>query len=400
MTRINSKVVKLTSFVTSVLFALGVSLPALLMAVPASAAQLTSGATSIEMSSSTPSQTGVSYKVTFTPQTSEASGVVYVDFCSNSPLDGDTCNDAYTGVPNVSSVAGPATTTAVTAGDSQVHTIKLTGQTLTSGTPFTATFTGIVNPTTAGSFYARIYTGASGYTYTPAATNGGTPTSTGYADYGGVAMSTASVVSITARVMPTLTFCVSSGTGANGATNPITSNCGGTVAPNITIGHGSQDVLSSSQVDTYSVFSQLSTNATAGAVIRADINNSGTNTCGGLLLTGAAACSAGNYIPPVNNGNAAGGTITAGTAAFGLSVANGTGGTGTVSAFGCYTSAAYCMDTTANTGVTSTFGSEVASSTGPVNNVNNQYTFGATVSNTTPAGIYTANMSLIATGTF
>lgn len=391
---------RLPHLVAALGLAVGVTAPSLAIFAPVSAAQLTSGATSIEMSSSTPSQTGVSYKVTFTPQTTEASGVVYVDFCSNSPLDGDICNDAYTGVPNVTSVAGPATTSAVTAGDGQVHTIKLTGQTLTSGTAFSATFTGITNPTTAGTFYARVYTGATGYTYTPAATNGGTPTSTGYADYGGVAMSTASVVSVTARVMPTLTFCVSSGTGANGATNPITANCGGTVAPNITIGHGAQNVLSSSQIDTYSVFSQLSTNATAGAIIRADINNSGTNTCGGLLLTGAAACSAGNYIPPVNSGSASGGTISAGTAAFGLSVANGTGGTGTVSAFGCYASAAYCMDTTASTGVASTFGSEVASSTGPVSNVNNQYTFGATASNTTPAGIYTANMSLIATGTF
>lgn len=400
MKRTNNKLVKLATSSIAGLFALGVTLPALLMAVPASATPLPGGTSSIEMSSSAPSQTGVSYKVTFTPATTEASGVVIVDFCSNSPLDGDTCNDAYTGVPNVTSVAGPATTAAVTAGDSQVHTVKITGQTLTSGTPYTATLTGITNPTTATTFYARIYTGATGYTYTPAATNGGTPTATGYADYGGLALATNSVVQITARVMPTLTFCVSSGTGALGATNPITSDCAGTVAPNITIGHGTQDVLSSGQVDTYSVFSQLSTNATAGAVIRADINNSGTNTCGGLLLTGVTACSAGNYIPPVNAGNAAGGTITAGTAAFGLSVANGSGGTGTVNAFGCYSSAAYCMDTTANTGVTSTFGSEVANCTGPVNNVNNEYTFGATVSNTTPAGIYTANMSLIATGTF
>jgi hypothetical protein len=61
----------------------------------------------------------------------------------------------------------------------------------------------------------------------------------------------------------------------------------------------------------------------------------------------------------------------------------------------------YGMDTqTANDNVTSTFGSTICSTDGPVYRVNTSYTFAATAALTTPAGIYTANMSMIATGTF
>ncbi|HPG37709.1 MAG TPA: hypothetical protein PK865_02875, partial [Candidatus Saccharibacteria bacterium] len=61
----------------------------------------------------------------------------------------------------------------------------------------------------------------------------------------------------------------------------------------------------------------------------------------------------------------------------------------------------YGMDTTTSgANATTTFGSRVVSSTGPTDNVMNTWKFAATASNTTAAGIYTANMAVIATGTF
>lgn len=375
------------------LFALGVTVPALLVSSVASAADLTS--TSIQMNSSTPGAAGVEYKVTFTPSTSEgATGVVVIDFCSNSPLDGDPCDYSYATVPDVQSVAGPATTTALKSATAGLYTtVQITGQTLTSGTAYTATLTGITNPTTAGTFYARVYTGASGYTYTPAASSGGSPTSTGFADNTGVALSTANVVSIQARVMPTLQFCVS-------AAVP-TASCGGTTAPDIQLGTGSPPALSSSTLSTGSVYSQLSTNAANGANITGVLNNT---TCDGLETSVAEGS---NCIGPVDGGANAATSMSAGTAAFGLNVGNSTnasGGTnvGTLTAQAPYSTASeYAMSNqTGSTDIVGTFGATLATSTGPTANINNEFTFAASITPTTTAGLYTANVSLIATGTF
>jgi hypothetical protein len=127
--------------------------------------------------------------------------------------------------------------------------------------------------------------------------------------------------------------------------------------------------------------------------------------------------------------------MTAGAAAFGLFVnqyipTSSVGTVGTITPNGTYYDENHCgadsantpcplgngttwygmdsLSTAANGGtpasnignVTSTFGSTVASSTGPVYHFDNEYQFAATAALTTPAGIYSANMSLIATGTF
>jgi hypothetical protein len=180
-------------------------------------------------------------------------------------------------------------------------------------------------------------------------------------------------------------------------------------------------VLDSSQVDTGSVYTQLSTNATSGAVI--NMHNSNTS-CGGLSANGGTTCA----IPPINSGSNAGASaMAAGTAAFGLFVSDSTAdpanGNGTITPMGIYHNAShvtiptdlwYGMDTAtslgANTsprptitytgGVGSTFGSTVAYSTAPMYRVENTYVFAATAALTTPAGIYTANLSMIATGQF
>jgi hypothetical protein len=91
----------------------------------------------------------------------------------------------------------------------------------------------------------------------------------------------------------------------------------------------------------------------------------------------------------------------AGTAAFGLAVSSGSGVTASAPYTGATASNYYGMDTTTSgSNVTTTYGSQVLACTGPVSNINNTWTFAATASNTTPSGIYTANISVIATGTF
>jgi hypothetical protein len=136
---------------------------------------------------------------------------------------------------------------------------------------------------------------------------------------------------------------------------------------------------------------QTSTNAQNGIIVR--MKNS--NSCGGLSNDGGTTCN----IAPVGSTAA---TINPGTAEFGLNVASSSGGIGTESPAAPYSTAGeYGMDnTSAPDNVTSTYGSEIAFTSGAVSNVNNTLTFAATAANTTAAGIYTANMDLIATGTF
>lgn len=333
---------------------------------------------SIKVSSSTQSATGTSYFVQFT--TTDNLQDIIVDFCPDSPLYSDTCS-TLTGFSAASAgIATGSGTSGWTVVNAATDHVEIQGAAATGTVNFT--LTNITNPSTLGSFYGRIY----GYTST---TTGYTsPTSPGtVSDFGGIALSTASAVDVTARVEEQITFCVASA--------PITNNCANASAnpPNINIGHGSPTlILDSTAVDSADAYMQTTTNAVNGVAVRMKDSNS----CGGLSDDGGSTCG----IPPVGATTT---TITAGTADFGLNVGSSTGGIGTLNPSAPYngTSGQYGMDnTTLPDNITTTYGSQIASSGSGVENVNNILTFAATASNTTPAGIYTANMTLIATGTF
>jgi hypothetical protein len=363
------------------------------------------------------SGTNVTYQVSFTTSTTASSLVI--DFCANDPIIGDTC------VPPTGMNASGAALTGVTGNIGTGWNITPSGNQVklaaggggSAASPGSQVFdlTGITNPSTltnstsntSATFYARIYTY---FNNTYGSYTGSSPTSNvgNFEDYGGIAMSVTQTISITARVQESLEFCVS---GDNTTTWTTTGDCSDTNAaapPVLILGHGTPTaVLDSTAVDTGTVYSQLSTNATHGAVI--DMRNSNT-TCGGLSADGGATCA----IPAVGATAAA---ITAGTAKFGMYeapssdqpvVGSSTAGTGAFTLNPTYDDGShqtapnlyYGMDTTAGTGVDSTFGSQIASTATPCYRVDDAYTYGATASLTTPAGIYTANMNMIATGTF
>ena len=368
---------------------------------------------SIQMSDSAPSggsiTTGVGsgtkviYKVSFsTTNTSSTIGGIVIDFCNNSPLAGETCtaptgfnsNKATTAIYNASGMGTGAfavySSDAGTGNGNRIILTRATAAVLTSSVSFELGngTNGFTNPSVADTFYARIYTYATAAAAQAHVTSG----ATGYIDFGGIALSTANVITITARVQESLTFCVS------GAAP--TSNCGGSSSPATTLGHGTTTkALDSSVIDTANVYSQISTNAGSGAVIRIRNSNS---SCGGLSLDSGTTCG----IPPTNAGsnvtpNSGATAMQAGTAAFGLAITSGSGVTASAPYNGSTASNYYGMDTTTSgSNVTTTYGSQVLACTGPVSNVNNTWTFAATASNTTPSGIYTANIAAIATGTF
>lgn len=350
-----------------------------------SAADLSNRA--IKMSSSIQSATGVSYEVSFTTTNNAAS--VAIDFCSTSPLYTDTCTaPAGLSLSGLVNGASDVTMTGGTTNDWDIINLATTanhleiGGTSESGPKSLVLTLGgthfITNPSSLGSFYARIYTYTGNDPNWTAAVTPGT-----VVDFGGVALSTAQAINITARVQEKLQFCVSKADPG--------SNCTGTSAPDLTLGHGSPLILDESQADTDTAYVQVSTNAQSGVIIR--MKNS--NACGGLSRDGGTTCD----IPAVGSGGNASLGYALSAQGFGLYCTP----AGTLTAAAPYNgggSTQYGMDTTSGSNVTTTYGSTILSSSGAVNNEESTLTFGGRAALTTPAGIYTATMDLIATGTF
>lgn len=350
------------------------------------------------------SGTSVDYQISFKPgsATYTVKGII-IDFCGGNVADTPIIDDSNCTVPTGFTVGASPTidsTPGLTGlgyddlGGSWTVTAQNSGRTLrlvdstgvsinpANSNPYSFILETVTNPSTVGTFYARIitYTSDTGDVLAYTSSDAG---STDAKDYGGFALSTNHAISISAKVQESLTFCVS-----GLAPGPNCGQTGQTVTtPSLTLGHAAANILDATETNTGDVFMQTSTNANGGVVIR--MKN--TAASGGLN-------SGSNSIPPVGATAAA---ITPGTAAFGVKIANGSGGTGTLNGVSPYATANYAMDaTTANDNVLSTFGDSFASSSAPVNNVANTITFAATASNTTPAGLYTASIILIAAGSF
>ena len=343
-----------------------------------SAAQVTNR--SVELSSSSVSATNVSYKINFTAI--GAAEAFVIDFCSNSPVIGEACT----------APAGFTAASAATSGGFTIGTLSTTGanKVLVVGSmsagAVSATLTGVTNPNTAGPLYARIVTYA-----TEAAAQGYLSATPGtHVDDGGVAMSITPTIGVSGAVLETMLFCVSGGS--------IDPNCGGTLtAPTLKLGEDSGGVISLNADDVYtgSINTQLSTNAASGAVVSLKSSAVG---CGGLIN---ASNTSGCFIAPALQTD-----ITAGQAKFGVKTgADSTDASGTIRAVPSsgYNATTFALNwvTGDATGVTSTYGDPILDTNSlPANNKNMALTFGASVTNQTPAGNYSADLSLIATGKF
>lgn len=345
--------------------------------------------------STSAASTAATYALTFTPVTTAQELVV--DFCANDPLISDTCTFTAGTVPTISSpVSSVGTATAVGSG-SPVHTIKVTGLTETGGSPFTITFTsGITNPTTNTSFYARVLTYGTGNAsgYTPANTSGNTPTVGTFVDSGGIALSTAANINITSKVFETLSFCV------------FQTSCG--TAPALTLGDPTTGALSISNAyaNSNAQFT-LATNAGAGV----NVTMTGTTLCrpGGTCTTGA------NAFTINATGGGTGATSSVGSEQFGMCAwKNGSSALTVATKYldsvnacngistGTYagTSRFGFDDSAAADGTNNAAGTQVMSSTGAVPTVTGSFTFLGNIAATTEAGIYTTSLNLVATGTF
>ncbi len=366
-----------------------VSILAVAVILPFVASALTLTTRSIQLSSASVGATS-SYTVTFTPKAD--AGAFVVDFCDNTPLIGQSCDT-------------PEDFTAAGAGSTTSGFTDVTGSTgrfvvagdMTADTEVSVQVNGIVNPSVDGVIYGRIVTFD-----TKAHASASTPTAlTQYAiDDGSVALSITPTIGVSGNVLETMTFCVSAA-----AINDL---CETTTAPVLALGEETGPssgifALQAGTISQKSLHTQISTNAAGGAIIR--LKSTAVN-CGGLLRAGApTAC---DIAPAQQDGI----DDQANEAKFGVKTATATNtpsrtGMGTyqpVSGSG-YNNDTFALNFTSGanpgTGVTSTFGDPFLDTAGaPANNKNMQLTFGATIADNTPAGAYSTDLSLIATGKF
>lgn len=353
---------------------------------------------SVELSSSSVSATGVQYKVKFTTGDAPA-GAMVVYFCNNSPLKGQVCNAPA----GFSAAASTVTSAGFTRGDASANRVEVTG-TFAANTDVEVVLGNITNPsvaTTTAALFARIvtYEDAGDVTGTEADELGDNQV-----DDGAMAIAITPTIGVSGVVLETLTFCVSGGTEADPEVNPIGDGCTGTLtAPTLALGTNIGGVISLQPglVSSGKVYTQISTNASKGAVVRLKSNATG---CGGMLRAGAEAGTC--DIAPAQQTD-----IVEGDAKFGVRTATATDGTGANGDYrpyqeganpAYYSNTSYAMRYVDDTdGVTSPFGDPfLDTAEAPANNKNMALTFGAAASNNTPAGSYSADISLIAVGKF
>lgn len=322
----------------------------------------------IVLSSSKTSDTNVAYDVYFTTAASYTVGSVVINICTD-PFIGTTCTtpDAtfdWNKNTNTIQTQTGITGLSIDTTNSTANSLVLTRTAGSIGASVAVhielgngTSTGATNPSTLGTFYARIETHS--------AIDG----SGSAQDAGGVALSTANQLTITAKVQETLTFCVmTSG-----------SNCAGASGTSLALGDGN------------GVLSSYTTNYTGNATFSIASNaQSGVSVAmkGDTLTTGAFTISASGSSCTADD-------TTATVEQFGMRIST----AGAVTAIAPYNCSAsnHGFDTTATT---STYGDQIATTSGPNAETLTTMEFMAKAATTTEAGIYTTTLTFIATGTY
>jgi hypothetical protein len=254
-----------------------------------------------------------------------------------------------------------------------------------SGTTVTLAFGGgtsdyITNPTTTGTWFARIIT----YSDTAYATQ---------VDYGSVASSTATQINVTAKVQETLNFSVGSTVTAPGAGCTAYTDSGG-----LTLGDVNGALGTGLTYFNHSYF-RISTNDLHGAVVdySGGLPTSGTNTIAGIGTTATASTTGtpqfGIGIDASDTESGSGYSFTTLAATAPYSTANGGGGTqaGSSGSLG----GTYAYNTASMTSPI-----QIASSSSPITCDTGSVMYMANISNLTPSGVYQTTVSYIAIPTY
>ncbi len=434
---------RITSYVSVAAITVASIAPAILGAQTATALTVTER--KITLSTSKVS-TSATYDVSFKPSTSTGNAAddikgIVVDFCQDSPLVGTTCTktNGVTAVPtsstvNVSHTGATGTPVSFTVNDptgssndgNQLVLTSASGlDVITPANTITFSFTA-TNPSATGTFYARILTynttgGATGYSDTAPGT---------HLDDGGVALSTANQLTVSARVQEQLQFCVGT-TSVDDATTSVSTNCSvaftGSQGNSVDLGVlDNNAVYVSGPSNTASAdngvngAAMVRTNANLGVIVSFYPEaGSGTNHTRALRVTGVTCTadafpSTSNTDQCFNSANSTQGAFTAGTENFGMTIA----GTncGSTTAYSCSFAGStnkLVPGTEWNGSGAGTFGTAggfawhenstattIATSTSVVDDEALMLKFAGTANITTPTGVYGVTSTYIATATF
>lgn len=379
----------------------------------------------IKMSSANASATSQTYQISFQPSATGLVKGIVVDFCNSAstPIIGLACTaptgfsiGAVVATTNVTTMldatavdpipSGGTNDTAnwtyATANSGRTFTATYaTGSTMTISKWFTITINTMTNPSTVGTFYARILTYANNSgANSPATYAAGTEGT--YIDGGGVALSTVNLLTITAKVQEQLTFCIYT-------SSPGSNYCATGTGNAINIPTSTTTPLSTTAVQTDATAKfAISTNALNGAVVRMKgFDNNNTANLRYTLTSGT------NYIAPFGsspgNGTCQADSTSTTVEQFGMRLSSVGAGLTANATFGCSagnhgwdgnTLNGTGGNGTANDNITSTYGKQVATLAAPTAEVQSTMEFAAKSALTTPAGIYTIGLSFIATGSY
>lgn len=328
---------------------------------------------SIMLSSTANGANNTAYQVSFTTTTNNQNiGSVVVEFCANSPILGDSCslpdgfNTNYSSL-SLTGVSGNITGMSVDTTNSTVNKVVLTrvaGQVANGPVTFAlgdGVTNGISNPTTYNTtFYARIMTFSS--------TDGSGDESADSIDAGGIALSTANQLNVTAKVQEALSFCV--------YTQDTCIDGGNAVA----LGDVNGVLESTTTTYTSSAKFDVSSNAVSGVSVR---------------LKGDTLKSGSFDISPYGNACTTDST-SSGTERFGLRMSGLGAGVTATAPYNCG-SGSHGFDV-ANT--TALYGQEIAKTSGATDVSTSTIELAAKSANTSEAGVYTTTLTLIATATY
>jgi hypothetical protein len=347
----------------------------------ASTGQLSSRST--VLSSSVPGA-ATNLDINVTAATTSANVRSYMLQVCTSPLQGAACTaptgfswgstvsiQAVNGSPFTNSYAGSPS-------GSDFLLTNATGNAVNAGDAVRFVIQGSANPTSATQFYIRA-TSCSDTTCNVASPY------TNNIDFGAMAVSTAQVITQTSTVQESLVFCV-------GTTN--TASCGsmsGSAVPLISAG-SSSNPMSSTGTSYGNAYMDCQTNAQNGYVITyvaTPFTGSSGHTITSAASTGTGVNTGGAEEFGFNLvSNPIFGSLLAGPYGAGVNPSGATISTG-------YDSSNIIAYNTSGP-------TQVASLSGPGASANSQFTitYGANVSSTTPAGVYTSTQTFIATGTY
>jgi len=346
---------------------IGSLLATMVATTPALALGVQMGARSATLSTAGAGATPVSVAFSFKPGTASSTiKSIRFQLCT-SPLESTACTSPAGATMNPSTISaqsfGNAYITPTYISTTDMWVTNATGNVLVSGTPYTATLATVHNPpATNTSFYFRITT------YTDVAV-------TTEQDFGAMAVSTADVVTTTANVQESLTFCV------------YTATCGAGVVNPTKLGTGVDNILNASTATGAISKMDASTNASSGYVI--------TYMAGSLASSGDTITDAGGAAT----------TFTAGTSKFGINLkANSTALTpaGALGAANTGSGVVIAPYATVDQIAFVSGAPQTVANTGGVPQASSTYTvtYAAQAGNTTKPGAFTTTFNWICTGSF